>query len=283
VTPLPVVPLPVVPLPVVLVHGGAHGAWCWDPMLPFVDGPVLAVDLPPKALRRGGMAAADEEAVAELAALKIADLAESIIADVDAAGFARFVLVGHSMAGLSLPEVARRIPDRVAHLVFVSASIPPEGGCVIDTLPEEVREFTRESIARAEDGALGSAGVLDDETARFMFCNDMDEAQTRFVLDRLGPEAQSLITETVSRVGVPPDLPKTYVRLSRDQSLPPDTQATMIANLEASPGGSVDVVELDSGHNVMVSHPAELAAVVARIAGEHDAVQDGGSTSTSPG
>ena len=35
----------------VLVHGGAHGAWCWDPLLPFLDGPVLAVDLPPKAVR----------------------------------------------------------------------------------------------------------------------------------------------------------------------------------------------------------------------------------------
>ena len=271
------------PLPVVLVHGGSHGAWCWDPMLPFLDGPVLAVDLPPKALRRGGMDAADPASVAQLAALKIADLAESIIADVDAAGFARFVLVGHSMAGLSLPEVARRIPDRVAHLLFVSASIPPDGGCVIGTLPEEVREFTREAVARAEEGALGSAGVLDDETARFMFCNDMDEEQTRFVLDRLGPESVSLISEPVSRAGVPPELPKTYVRLSRDQSLPPDTQSAMIANLEASPGGAVEVLELDSGHNVMVSHPAELAAVVARIAARHGSAQDDGSRSTSPG
>ena len=30
----------------VLVHGGAHGAWCWNPLLPHLEGPVLAVDLP---------------------------------------------------------------------------------------------------------------------------------------------------------------------------------------------------------------------------------------------
>ena len=55
---------------------------------------------------------------------------------------------------------------------------------------------------------------------------------------------------------------------SRDQSLPPDTQTTMIANLAASPGGDLAVVELDSGHNVMVSHPRELAEVLNRIAAD---------------
>jgi pimeloyl-ACP methyl ester carboxylesterase len=249
---------------VVLVHGGSHGAWCWEPLLPFLDGPVLAVDLPPKALRSGTVRSvpAGDAAAAELASITVSDLADSIIADLDAAGFDRVVLVGHSMAGLSLPEVARRIPERVAHLVFVSASIPEEGGSVLALLPDEIQEITRESMARAADDATG---VLDDETAAYMFCNDMDEEQTRFVLDRLGPEAINLITEDVSRVGLPPELPKTYVRLSRDQSLPPETQATMIANLAASPGGDLDVVEIDSGHNVMVSHPRELADVVNRI------------------
>ena len=57
------------------------------------------------------------------------------------------------------------------------------------------------------------AGVLDEAMNRFMFCNDMDEEQTRFVLDRLSAEAANLLGEAVSRLGVPPTLPKTYVRL----------------------------------------------------------------------
>jgi pimeloyl-ACP methyl ester carboxylesterase len=237
-------------------------------MLPYLDGPAFAVDLPPKRIRVAPVPPVDAALAAELAAVKIADLAESIVADADRAGLDRFVLVGHSMAGLSIPEVARRVPDRVAHLVFVSASIPPEGGCSLDTLPPEVREITRDAIARAAEttaGEAGETGILDDGTARSMFCNDMDEEQTRFVLERLCPESINLITETVSRLGVPPALPKTFVRLTRDQSLPPDTQTRMIANLEESPGGSVDTVELDSGHDVMVSHPSELAAVIGRI------------------
>ena len=93
-------------IPLVLVHGGSHGAWCWDPMLPFLDGPVLAVDLPPKAARRGAAPAV----AAEFESLTVRDLADSIVADVDAAGFDRFVLCGHSMAGISIPEVAAAHP-----------------------------------------------------------------------------------------------------------------------------------------------------------------------------
>ncbi len=26
------------PAPIVLVHGGAHGAWCWEPLTPLLDG-----------------------------------------------------------------------------------------------------------------------------------------------------------------------------------------------------------------------------------------------------
>ena len=255
--------------PVVLVHGGSHGAWCWEPMLPFLDGPVLAVDLPPKRLRTGEVRlrswAPNSDEATELRALKVSDLADSIMADVDAAGFDHFVLVGHSMAGIAIPEVARRIPDRVLHLVFVSALVPPEGGSVTDTLHQELVDVFGESAKRF-DAVDEAAGVLDEAMARFMFCNDMDEEQARWVLDRLCPEGTNLLGEAVSRLGVSPTLPKTYVRLSRDQVLPPDMQTEMIANLEASPGGEVAVVEIDSGRDAMVSHPRELAAVVNRIA-----------------
>ena len=35
----------------VLIHGGAHGAWCWEPLLPHLSGEVLAVDLPGRGRR----------------------------------------------------------------------------------------------------------------------------------------------------------------------------------------------------------------------------------------
>ena len=112
-------------LPIVLVHGGGHGAWCWAPTIEHLTGEVLAVDLPPKEVRGGPHRFANPP---ELLTLTVADFAASVLADVDAAGYDRFVLVGHSMAGLTIPEVARLAPERVAQLVFLSCSVPPEGG-----------------------------------------------------------------------------------------------------------------------------------------------------------
>jgi pimeloyl-ACP methyl ester carboxylesterase len=228
---------------------------------------VLAVDLPPKSIR-GVLVDASTPLPPELATVGLDDFATSVIADADAAGLDRFVLVGHSMGGLTIAEVARRIPDRVECLVFVSCIIPPEGGSVIDTLPEEFRDVVRESVVRAKAGDLanGPATGLDETTVRRMFCNDMDEQQAQLVLAHCGAEAPRAFDDTVTRVGIPPEVPTVYVRLARDQALSPDDQTAQIANLQASPGGDVRVVELDTGHDVMISAPAELAGVLSSLA-----------------
>jgi pimeloyl-ACP methyl ester carboxylesterase len=207
----------------------------------------------------------------ELQTLTIADFAASVLADADTAGYDRFVLVGHSMAGLTIPEVARLAPERVAHLVFLSCSVPPDGGSIVDVLTGPTGEDALENVERvaAEDAAdPGSVGPqLSEDRLVEMLCNDMDEVQIRFVLDHFGNEALPVITEPVSRVGVSPDIPKTWIRLLRDAILTVDIQDRCIANLEASPGGAVEVVDLESGHNAMISRPRELAAILDWVAG----------------
>jgi pimeloyl-ACP methyl ester carboxylesterase len=103
-----------------------------------------------------------------------------------------------------------------------------------------------------------------------VFCNDMDAEQTQYVLDRTGTDAAVVLAEPVSRAGIPADLPKTFVKLRRDQSLPPDHQDVLAQNLRDSPGGDVDVVTIDAGHDVMISRPEALAEVLNRIAATAD-------------
>jgi pimeloyl-ACP methyl ester carboxylesterase len=251
------------PAPLVLVHGGAHGAWCWEPLLPHLDGGALAVDLPPKSVR-GGPGRYD--APPGLNDVRLNDFADSLQRDVDAAGFDRFVLVGHSMGGLTISEVARRFPERVRHLVYVSCMVPPEGASAIEALPEDLRAMTREAVEEARRGGDNPIGGLDEQTIRYMFCNDMDEEQTRFVLDHTGTEAAAVLAEPVSRAAIPADVPKTFVKLLQDQSLAPDNQDALIQNLRDCPGGKVDVVTIDAGHEVMISRPKELADVLNAIA-----------------
>jgi pimeloyl-ACP methyl ester carboxylesterase len=245
------------------VHGGAHGAWCWEPLIPYLDGEAVAIDLPPKSIRGGP---GRLESPPELRTLTIGDFTRSLLEDVDAAGIERFVLVGHSMGGLTISEVARRVPDRVEHLVFVSCMVPPDGASAIEALPEDLQDMTRRAVEEARRGGDNPIGGLDEQTIRSMFCNDMDEEQVRFVLDRTGTEAAVVLAERVTRAGIPPELPKTFVKLLQDQSLPPDRQDVLVENLRASPGGEVGVVTIDAGHDVMISRPKELADVLNPIA-----------------
>jgi pimeloyl-ACP methyl ester carboxylesterase len=231
------------PAPLVLVHGGAHGAWCWQPLLPLLEGDALAVDLPPKAIRTGPRRF---DSPPELPDLRLADFADSALTDIDAARLQRFVLVGHSMGGLTISEIARREPDRVEHLVYVSCIVPREGESAMDALPQTLLESSPDPVE--------------------MFCNDMDEEQTRFVLDNMSTEAAQVLHEPAERSGIPVELPKTFVKLLRDQSLAPRDQDTYIQYLRDCPGVDVDVITIDAGHDVMISRPKELAGVLNPIA-----------------
>lgn len=234
--------------PLVLVHGGGHGAWCWERTLAELTTPAQAVDLPPVSIRGGP----DRQgSPSDLDSFTIADWAESVLAAAMGAGWDRFVLVGHSLGGATIAEVARRAPDRVAHLVYVSAVVPEDGGTVLEMLPPEL--LTR------------MAGGLTEDVVREVFGNDMDEDQIGFVLDHVGTEVFGVLTETVIRKGTPPGLPVTYVRLARDNALPPAVQDGCIARLRQE-SEAVAVVDLDAGHDVMISRPDQLAAVLDAIA-----------------
>jgi len=249
------------PLPRVLVHGGAHGAWCWKRLRPHLHTPALAVDLPPTVIRGAPHVAPPPDT----ARLGLDDFADAVLAAADRAGYDRFVLVGHSLGGLTIAEVTQRAPTRVAHLVFVSCLIPPDGQSSIDALPVELRQLAADAV-RASERDDAAVGRLDDDTIRAMFCNDMNDEQTAFVLDHVGSEVPSLLTQPVTRQGIPSTMPSTYVRLGRDASLAPEVQDAQIAALRACPGGPVDVVDLDTGHDVMISAPAGLARVLDRVA-----------------
>ena len=71
------------------------------------------------------------------------------------------------------------------------------------------------------------------------------------------------LCEPARLAGLRQTLPRSYVKLLRDQTLPPALQDEFARN--AGPGCAVH--ELDAGHDAMVSRPRELAAILNRIAG----------------
>src|SRR5205085_5886687 len=71
----------------------------------------------------------------------------------------RIVLVGHSLAGVVLPLAASRLPDRIHHLVFLSATVPCPGTSVADTLPPGAKTLLR-LWARQRDTLTAAVGEI---------------------------------------------------------------------------------------------------------------------------
>jgi pimeloyl-ACP methyl ester carboxylesterase len=231
----------------VLIHGGYHGAWAWERLTPLLDHPALAVDLP----GRGAHPAPLDDVTVEACAA-------SVVADVDAAGLDQVVLVAHSLGGITALRAAALLGDRATHLVFVACLVARPGASSLASMPEELQERAAQRL-RALDGA---ASTIDVAHHREQLCNDMDAEQEAFTLARLVPDSLNLFHDPVDWAAAT-DVPCTYVRILRDRSLAPAMQDHMISIL----GPGTAVVELDAGHDVMISDPPRLAAVLDDVVG----------------
>jgi pimeloyl-ACP methyl ester carboxylesterase len=233
-----------------LFHGGAHGGWCWEDLVPELEARghrTSAPDLP-----------YDEPAGA-------GEWADTVIATIpdDAE---HVVVVGHSLGGLAVPVVADRRP--VDHMVFLGAMVPVPGRSMVDvmtdepeaiTVPGAVEHISGEGPPPEPDDA-GDA-VMSWALARQMFYDDLPEDVGRRAWQRLRTLGMTSFLEPCP-IDAWPAVPSTYILMTGDQSVNPEwSRAVARGRLGA------DLVELPGGHSPFYGRPAELAEVLDGIAG----------------
>jgi pimeloyl-ACP methyl ester carboxylesterase len=235
-------------LPVVLVHGGGLDGRCWDRTRALMAARSFAVDLPGRGAHP-----------ADLRTVTFADCAESVRADIDAAGFDDVVLAGHSLAGCSMPATIGLLGDRVRHAVFIACTVPETGKSAFDTLDPEVQAMARAGMEAAGDA---EPRAMDGELAKLVLGNDLTDEQLEFCLERLVAEAPNLSDSPVDLAPLRPELPSTWVCTLQDMIVAADKQRRFAKNV----GRSCEVVDLDAGHMCMVGQPDRTAAILDGIA-----------------
>jgi pimeloyl-ACP methyl ester carboxylesterase len=227
-----------------LVHGGWHGAWCWERLAPFLQQAghdVVTMDLPSE----DGTATFDTYADVVCAALPGCD------DDV--------VLVGHSLGGNTVALVAARRPVR--HLVYLCAMVPDIGRSVFDQLGDELEMLNpayHEGLS-VPDEQLRQIWV-DLEIARTMFYGDCDEPTTKAAIDRLRPQSAYPALQPCSLAEFPA-VETTYVVCSDDQILRPEwSRQTARDRIGAK------LIELPGDHSPFYSRPSVLAEVLLGLA-----------------
>ncbi len=228
-----------------LIHGGCHGAWCWERLLPELADlghRGFALDLPG--------AGNDPTARSEVTVERCLDAVDRFI---EAQELGSFVLVGHSIHGMLLPGIALRHPGRVREVVFLAALVLDQGERPIDFIPEARRPSYYEMAAASPDNTL-SVG-FEDAWGRFF--TGLPEAEARAGYERLTPQPFGVYLEPAAVSARDLRVPKRYVVCLRDVTFPPE----LCRRLGAKLGGSV--AEIDAGHGAMLSHPAALARLLA--------------------
>jgi pimeloyl-ACP methyl ester carboxylesterase len=231
----------------VLVHGGIHAADCWERTVAEInrlepDLRVLAVDLPGRAGKPG-----------DLATLTPRGAAESVVADIEAAGLDEIVIVGHSMAGVTVPGVVAKLgASRVREMVLATAFVPRQGNAIIDTLSGFFAPIARFAAKGGKPFNVPRAA------ASIGFCNGMTREQRNFTLSRIYRESVLLVSEDVDRSDLPPDVPRTWILTLRDRAL---SLRSQLASIDAI-GGVQTMIQLDTCHDLMVSEPKQLAEIL---------------------
>jgi pimeloyl-ACP methyl ester carboxylesterase len=231
----------------VLVHGGEHAGDCWDLVVAEVHRQApelraLAVDLPGRGRTPG-----------DLATATIGEWVDSVVADIEAAELGDVVIVGHSMAGVTVPGVAAKLGSpRVREMILAAAFVPRQGQAIVDTLGGPLAIFARFA---ARGGRVFKVPRL---AAQYAFCNGMTREQRRLTMSKLYAESARIPGEPVDRSALPEDLPRTWILTTRDRALSNKSQQASIAAL----GGVKDVIPIDACHDVMFSHPERLAQIL---------------------
>jgi len=229
----------------VLVHGGTVTSRMWDPLLPHLATPTIAVDLPGRRYRP-----------ADLGRVTRQDWIDAVAQEIVARRVDRAVLVGHSSGGYVIPGVAARLPERSAHLVFVAATVPSEGTAPVDFLKPKLRRIALDSEHLMREHAAGCTlgglvpGEAPIETELGIVENE----------ERMGLEAPGPLFEPFTWQGVP-DVPRTFVRCTEDRVVTPELVPLMVANM-----GGAEIVDITAGHEVASEAPERLAAVLDSIA-----------------
>lgn len=228
----------------VLVHGAWHGAWCWKRILPGLWAAghrAFAVTLTGTG-ERAHQLAPD---------IRLRTHIDDVAAVIDAEELQQAIVVGHSYGGMVITGVADRMPDRIAHLVYLDAVVPLPGESWSSRHTEQTRAQRRQTIADAGSLPPGDPAVfgLDGEDAAWV---------TRRQRPHPGGVYDDPLHFDADRVAA---LPRTFIDCT-DPALA--TIAAMRERVRQQPGWQI--AEIATGHDAMISAPDELLRILLVLA-----------------
>lgn len=232
----------------VLVHGGGHGGWCYQPVARLLRSRGHEVYTPTLTGlgEREHLLSPDVDLDTHITdivkVLEFEDLRDVILA-------------GHSYGGMVITGVADRVPDRIANLVYLDAAYPVNGQSLVDVTGELI-------LATRADGRVvdGVELVLYPGTDPMSYFGVTDPVQIEWMKTRLTPHPwrcfeQKLVLHDETRMR---EIPESFIVCSYRMDDESREDMEML--------GEGRYWELDTGHDLMITEPDALADIFSDLA-----------------
>jgi pimeloyl-ACP methyl ester carboxylesterase len=235
----------------VLVHGGGHGGWCYQPVARRLrsDGHEVYAPTLTGLGERSHVVGPNVDLELHI---------EDVVAVLHYEDLRDVVLVGHSYGGMVITGVADRAADRVGKLVYLDAANPKNGESLVD-VAGPIIEMTR-PLGEVVDG-VELVLLPSPEAGRFYGVTD--PATVAWMDERLTGQPwrcfeQPLVLTDEERLAAMPQyhIVCTSTLATRDRTLMEEARAR----------GRLWTV--DTGHDLMLTEPEQVTGALLAVAAD---------------
>lgn len=232
----------------VLVHGGGHGGWCYQSVARILRSQGHEVYTPT-------LTGLGEREHLLTPAVDLDMHITDVVKILQFEDLRDVILVGHSYGGMVITGIADRAADRVGHLVYLDAATPENGQSLVDVAGPII------TAARADGRVVdGMELVLFPGKDPMGFFGVTDPQQIEWMRTRLTPHPWKCFEQKLV--------------LTNDAAMRaiPQTHIVCTATL---PFRDVDSLkkraqgrlwDVDTGHDLMISEPDQVASLLLRLA-----------------
>ncbi|WP_018636514.1 alpha/beta fold hydrolase [Parafrankia elaeagni] len=233
----------------VLVHGGGHGGWCYQPVARLLRAAGHEVHAPT-------LTGVGERSHLASPTVDLELHIQDVVAVLHYEDLRDVILVGHSYGGMVITGVADRAADRVGRLVYLDAANPVNGQSLLD-VAGPIIEATRphgqvvdgvELVLLPAPGAGAFYGVTDPADLAWM-----DDRLTGHPW-RCFEQPLTLTNEEALWV-----IPQYHIVCT-------STLATRDAELMEKAHAAGRLWEIDTGHDLMITEPRAVADALHEVA-----------------
>ena len=226
----------------VFVHGAWHGGWCWDRLKPLLERAghlVIAPDLPGHGK--------DKTPIKEVSLKAYTDSICNILDQQSE----KVILVGHSLGGITITQVAEQRPDSIEILVYLTAFLLRDGESRLNTAGNVPSGSLLQLQLVPEEGY----STVRDECLKPSFYHDCSDEDVEWAKSNLVPQALQPLGAPVkisdSNFG---RVRRVYIECLQDRALVPELQKRMYSETSCE-----KVISMDCSHSPFISAPGELA------------------------